>query len=287
VRKGVRRAGWVLGIALVAVIALALTSRRWIPTAARVALGWRGVHVKRIAWEGKDAVKLEDIEIKKPAGEVRIKTITAVSPFAWRKLLARGSNDLTFVTVNGWKIVSKGTERRESKSIAVRIRELQDQLAKLQTNCPRAVILNGIFENNGKEFRFGAVEWKDGMLAGDFTWPALNDPAEFKLTRTNLIVKQIALEIGARFAFDRLGPETRVVGYARWKTNRVDVDLTFPPNENLPRQGFVRSKGLSIPGQWIGLPQVEQLNARASVVITNGEFTLRVGELYSETPPAP
>jgi hypothetical protein len=287
VRKGVRRAAWVLGIALVVAIALAFTSRRWIPTAARVALGWRGVHVKRIAWEGKDFVKLEDIEIKKPSREVRINTITAVSPFAWKKLLAKGSNDLTFVTVNGWKIVFKGSERRESKTIAAQIRNLQDQLEKLQTNCPRAVILNGIFENNGKEFRFGAVEWKDGLLAGDFTWPTLNDPAEFKLTKTNLIVKQIALEIGARLAFERVGPDTRVAGYARWKTNRIDLDLTFPPDENFPRQGMVRTKGLSIPGQWVGLPQAEQLNARASVVITNGQFTLRVGELDSETSPAP
>jgi hypothetical protein len=284
--------GWGFAILCAVVLTLALTWRGWIPLAARWALASRGVHVKSIAWSGKDAVKLENVQIKKPGFEARALTVTMLRPWVWKKALTNlNTNDVpVFLTVDGWKVVTQAAgntdemdKARRSAArpppLALRVRAFRARMADLQAKCPRAQLLNGYFQNDGKEFRFGAVEWRDGKLAGDFTWPGLNEPADFKLTSSQLIVRQLALEVGSKINIEEVGRDVRLNGYARWMTNRVDFDLTFPPDENIPLAGFLRSKGIALPGRLFGAPEIEQVAGTVSLVVSNGVFNLKIGEI--------
>jgi hypothetical protein len=168
---------------------------------------------------------------------------------------------------------------------------LNTGLHQAHKKCPRAVFLNGTLQTAKGEFNFGAVEWKGGELSGDFTWPQLNDPADFRLkivdpAKLQLILRQRALEIGARATTELLADGARLAGYARWKNNRVDFDVTYPQADNMPRNAVVNSKGLAIPGRFLGMPEVESLNARTRLVITNGQVNFVVGAAETAEPSA-
>lgn len=258
------------------------TARLWLPSAARVVLATRGVHVKSLAWEGKDSIKASEIRIDRPAAEIRINTLTTLKPKAWRHAARTKDTNTVFVTINGWKINPKQTSGTSvAPSIATQLKIFQTQLENLQRNCPRAVLLNGFVQHSRGEFRSGAIEWKDGQFEGDFTWPGLNDPADFKLTKTNLIVRQLALEIGSKFSLEQVSANIRVAGYARWKTDRVDLDLTFAEADNFPLNGKIDSKGLTIPGNLIGVPQIEWFSPQFTATITTSRFRLALSERSS------
>ena len=175
------------------------------------------------------------------------------------------------MTVNGWRVILPGTKTKTKADVAHefdcrKIRKVNDQLHWLETQCPHAVILNGTLQTAKGEFNFGVVEWRGGELSGNFTWPQLNDPADFKVkvvdaSKLQLIVKQIALEIGARATAETLKDGARLNGYARWKTNRVDFDATFSFGDNVPLRvrSFERTVHLRRLG---GMPDVETLRAR-------------------------
>jgi hypothetical protein len=273
---------WGLALLLVIAVTLLLTARFWILPAARALMATRGVQVKTLAWEGTNSIKATEIQINRPHAEVRINSLTSFTPKAWKNALAKLKTDTNeppvFLTINGWKIIPKQSPATSSQTIAHQLKSFQAQLEKLQRDCPRAVILNGFIQHQKGEFRSGAIEWKNGLLAGDFTWPGLNDPADFKLTKTNLIVRQLALEIGSRLALQQTNDNMRVVGYVRWKTNRLDLDLTFTPADNLPINSQIRSEGLTLPGNLLGLPQIEQTSPQFTATITNNHVSLRVAE---------
>ena len=276
--RWIRRIAWGLVILLTLFLIALSTARLWLPSAARLVLATRGVHVKFLAWEGKDSIKATDIRIDRPAAEIQISSLTTLKPKAWRQALRKKDPDATYVTINGWKIIPKQNPTTNSPPIAAQLQSLQTQLDKLQQNCPHAILLNGFIQTQAGEFRSGAIEWKDGQLAGDFTWPGLNDPADFKLTKTNLIIRQLALEIGSKLTLQQTNQNMRIAGYARWKTNRIDLDLTFTPTNNLPLQGQINSKGLTLPGNLIGLPQIEQLSPQFTLTYTNSRISLRLSE---------
>jgi len=215
---------------------------------------------------------------------VHAKSVTVLTPPAWKRALRAGDTNQTFLTVNGWRVILPETKAAagDTNSIAQKIRKVNDQLHWLETQCPRALVLNGTLQTAKGEFNFGVVEWNGGELSGNFTWPQLNDPADFKLkivdaSKLQLMVKQIALEIGSRVTAETLKDGARLNGYARWKTNRVDFDTTFPMDGNMPRMAVVDSKGLAIPGRFLGMADVETLNANTHLVITNGQFDFAVG----------
>jgi hypothetical protein len=292
VRKGTwkRRLGWTFAIGCGVLLIVALTWRAWVPAVARIALEARGVSVRKITWHGKDSLKFENVDFKKPGLEAHAVSITALRPWVWNKALKNlNTNDVpVFLTIEGWKILSHPMKNtNEPPPVATRIRAVQARLENFQAKCPRAQLLNGYFQRNGKEFRFGAIDWKDGQLGGDFTWPGLNEPADFKLTKTNLIVKQLGLEIGSKINIENAGDDVRLKGYARWISNRVDFDLTFPPTANVPSNGFLRSKGISLPGRLFGAPGIEQITGTVSMVVTNGQFHVRIGEVAPAQDAAP
>jgi hypothetical protein len=283
VRKGTwkRRFVWAITLSLVCAVILLLTLRLWMLPAARALLATRGVKVKTLAWEGTNSINATEIQINRPAAEVHIDSLTSLTPKSWKRALKSNDTNITFITINGYKIVPEQTTTTATipKPFATQLKSFQTQLENLRRNCPHAILLNGFLRHPKGEFRFGAIEWKDGQLAGDFTWPGLNDPADFKLTKTNLIVRQIALEIGSKFSIQQTNENIRLAGYARWKSNRIDLDLTFGPADNLPLLGHIRSKGLTLPGDLIGLPKIEQLSSQFTATFTNGQVSLRVSEI--------
>jgi hypothetical protein len=279
-----RRVGWAFIALLTVGILLAATWRAWTPAAVRLVLKTRGIQVAKIRWEGTNAWKFEGVEAARNGLVFRAKSITALRVKAWKTALQAGDTNQTYVTVNGWRVILPQQQAitAETSSIAQKMRQINERIHRAQEKCPRAVFLNGTLQTAKGEFNFGAVQWKGGELSGDFTWPQLNDPADFKLKIVNsanlqLIVRQTALEIGARATSEILKDGARLAGYARWKENRVDFDVTYPQGENLPRNAVVHSKGVSIPGRFIGMPEVESLNARMRLVITNGQFNLVAG----------
>jgi hypothetical protein len=280
-----RRLGWAVVVALTLVIVLAATWRSWIPTAVRFGLKTRGVNVARVKWEGTNAWTFESVERAADGLVVRAKTVTMLTPRAWRRALRLGDTNTTYVTVNGWRVILPDHANRSGPAtnfIADKMHRLNAGIRQALTNCPRAVILNGTLQIPKGDFNFGVIDWKSGELSGDFTWPRLNDPADFKLkivdpSKLQLIVKQTALEIGARATAEVVNDGARLAGYARWKTNRVDFDLSFAPGKDIPRFAVIDSKGLAVPGQFIGLPELETLNARMRLAITNGQFDMAVG----------
>ena len=272
-------------------ILLAATWRSWMPTAVRLALKTRGVRVASVRWEGTNAWKFEGVERAQNGLVFRAKSITTLRPKAWKMALRSGDTNQTYVTVNGWRVVLPQQGTKATNTIAERIRGLNEGIHRVQANCPRAVFLNGTLQTAKGEFNFGAVEWKGGEVSGDFTGPQLNDPADFRLkivdhAKLQLIVRQRALEIGARATSEILADGARVAGYARWKSNRVDFDVTYPQASDLPRNAVVNSKGLAIPGRFIGMPEVETLNARAHLAITNGQFNFVLGAAEPAEPAA-
>ncbi|HEY6226315.1 MAG TPA: hypothetical protein VI282_04245 [Verrucomicrobiae bacterium] len=281
-----RRLGWALIVVVTSAILLAATWRSWTPAAVRVALRTRGVKVAKLKWEGTDAWTFEGVERSKNGLVARAKTITTLTPWAWKRALRNGDTNSTYVTVNGWRVIlpeGRGDGgSRSTNSIAQKVKAVNDGVHRALANCPRAVILNGTLQTPKGEFNFGVIDWKGGELSGNFTWPQLNDPADFKMkvidaAKLQLIVKQTGLEIGARATAETLEDGARLAGYARWKTNRVDFDLNFADAEDTPRNAIVDSKGLSIPGRFVGMPDVEALNARMHLVITNGQFDFSMG----------
>lgn len=281
-----RRLGWsVIAIVTVAII-LAATWRAWTPSAVKLALRARGVKVASVKWQGTNSWRFEGVERSRGGFLARAKSITILTPWAWKKALRAGDTNQIYVTVNGWRVIlpqRDGSERKtRTNSIAKQVQQFNEGIRRLQQKCPRALILNGTLQTGKGEFNFGAVEWKNGELGGDFTWPQLNDPADFRLkivdaAKLQLIVKQIALEVGVRATSEVLADGARLSGYARWKTNRVDFDATFAMNDNTPRNVIVKSKGLAIPGRFVGMPDVESLNAQMNLVMTNGQFDFTVG----------
>jgi hypothetical protein len=189
--------------------------------------------------------------------------------------------------VNGWRVIlpeggAGAGKSGATNSIAQKVQALNDGVHRALTNCPRAVVLNGTLQTPKGEFNFGVIDWKGGELSGNFTWPQLNDPADFKLkiidpAKLQLIVKQTGLEIGSRATAETLADGARLAGYARWKANRVDFDLNFANGDDTPRNAIVDSKGLAIPGRFVGMPDVDTLNARMHLVITNGRFDFSMG----------
>jgi hypothetical protein len=281
-----RRAGWAFVVVLTIGILLAATWRSWTPTALRFALKTRGISVTRIKWEGTDSWTFEGVQRSTDELTVRAKTVTMLTPSAWKQALRNGDTNKTYITVNGWRVIlpagKTNSATAATNSIAGKIQRFNDGVRRVQQRCPRALFLNGTIQTAQGEFNFGAVEWKGGELGGDFTWPLLNDPAEFHLkivdaAKLQLIVKQIALEIGGRATAEVNAETARLKGYARWKTNRIDFDATFSREEDTPTQAVIDSKGLAWPGRFIGMPEVEALNARMRLVITNGQFDLAIG----------
>jgi hypothetical protein len=267
-------------------ILLAATWRAWTPNAIRWGLEFRGISVAKVRWDGTNSLEFSGVQYERDGFLARAKTVTVLTPPAWKRALRSGDTNQTYLTVNGWRVIlpqaSGAGNPTGANSIAEKVRTFNDQIHRFESQCPRALILNGTLQTAKGEFNFGVVEWKGGELSGNFTWPQLNDPADFKLkivdaTKLQLIVKQIALEIGSRDTVEVLHDGARLAGYARWKANRVDYDVTFPFSGNVPRFASVDSKGLSIPGDLIGMPDVEALNARGRLVVTNGQFNLAVG----------
>lgn len=254
------------------------------PAAVRLALKTRGIQVASVQWEGTNSWKFEGIERSENGLVLRARSITMLRPKAWKTALRAGDTNQTYITVNGWRVIlpSQGRSAIDTNTIAQKLGRLNEAIRRAQRQCPRAVILNGTLQTAKGEFNFGAIEWKGGELSGDFTWPQLNDPADFRLkivdpAKVQLIVRQRALEIGARATSEILADGARLAGYARWKENRVDFDLTYPQNDNVPRNAVVDSKGVSVPGRLIGIPEAESLNARMRLVITNGQFEFALG----------
>lgn len=279
--------GWALIFVLTVGIVLAATWRAWTPSALRLALRTRGVKVAQIKWEGTNSWRFEGVERVDHGLTVRAKTVTLLTPWAWKRAIRNGDTNVVFVHVNGWRVILTDTGGSEghsetTNSIAKKIHDVNELVHRAQTNCPRAVVLNGTLQTAKGEFNFGAIEWKAGELSGNFTWPMLNDPADFRLkimdaAKLQLIVKQTGLEIGSRMTAESLSDGARLAGYARWKTNRVDFDLTFSATSDTPRSAVVDSKGLSIPGRFLGMADVETLNAQTRLVITNGRFDFSMG----------
>jgi hypothetical protein len=279
-----RRLGWGIIVVLAIGIGLAATWRIWLLEAIRLGVGIRGVDVASVRWRGKDSLEFINVNYARGGLAARAKTVVILTPSAWKRASQRGETNQNYFTVDGWRVIlsrmnggSAGTN-----SVAKQIQKSNETLHRFQKQCPRALIQNGTLQTAKGEFNFGVIEWKEGELSGNFTWPQLNDPADFKLkilddSKAQLIVKQIALEIGAKATVEILSDGARLNGYARWKTNRVDFDVTFPPDGNVPRRALVDSKGLAIPGQFVGLPDIEILNARIQLAITNGQFDLKVG----------
>jgi hypothetical protein len=280
-----RRLGWAVIVVLTVGILLAATWRSWTPTAVRLALKTRGVKVAHVKWEGTNAWTFEGVERARDGLVVRAKTVTTLTPWSWKKALRTCDTNTTYLTVNGWRVIlpqGKGGKSQATNSMAETIRQLNEGIQRAQTNCPHAVILNGTLQIEKGEFNFGVIEWKGGELSGNFTWPQLNDPADFRLkvvdaSKLQLIVKQTGLELGSRATAEALADGARLAGYARWKTNRVDFDLNFVNGSDRPRFAVVDSKGLAIPGRFVGMPDVEALNARMRLVITNGQFDMAIG----------
>ncbi|HUS37707.1 MAG TPA: hypothetical protein VM680_20325 [Verrucomicrobiae bacterium] len=284
------KGGWKrrVGLAFIALltigIVLAATWRAWTPTAVRLVLKTRGIQVANVKWEGTNLWRFESVERAQNGLIFRAKNITTLRPKAWKTALRAGDTNQTYVTVNGWRVIlpQHTTKTADTNTIANKLLALNEGIHRAQEKCPRAVFLNGTLQTARGEFNFGAVEWKGGELSGDFTWPQLNDPADFRLkiadpAKLQLIVRQRALEIGARATSEVLADGARLAGYARWKNNRVDFDVTYPQTNDLPRHARVDSKGLAIPGRFIGMPEVESLNARMRLVITNGHFNFVLG----------
>jgi len=277
--------GWAVVVVLTVGILLAATWRSWVPTAVRLALKTRGVKVVHLKWEGTNAWTFEGVERAKDGLVVRAKTVTMLTPRAWKRALRSGDTNATYLTVNGWRVILPSGRRggvHGTNSMAETIHQLNEGIHRAQSKCPRAVILNGTLQTEKGEFNFGVVEWKGGELSGNFTWPQLNDPADFRLkmvdaSKLQLIVKQTGLEIGSRTTAEVLADGARLAGYARWKTNRVDFDVNYATGNGTPRFAVVDSKGLAIPGRFVGMPDVEALNARMRLVITNGQFDMAIG----------
>jgi hypothetical protein len=279
-----RRLGWGFVVVLAIGVLLATTWRIWVLQAVRLGAGFRGVEIASVKWRGADSLEFTGINYARGGMVARAKSIVLLTPAAWKRALRSGDTNQIYFTVNGWRVILSGTNgvSPSTNSIAERIQKVNETVHRFQQQCPHALILNGTLQTAKGEFNFGAVEWKDGELAGNFTWPQLNDPADFKLkivdpSKLQLIVKQIALEIGARATAETLADGARLAGYARWKTNRVDFDVTLANGDNTPRHAVVNSKGLAIPGRFVGMPDVETLNARMHLVITNGQFDFALG----------
>jgi hypothetical protein len=275
--------GWAVIVVLTVGILMAATWQSWTPTAVRLALKTRGVKVAHVKWEGTNAWTFESVERAQDGMLVRAKTVTMLTPRAWKRAVRSGDTNTVYVTVNGWRVIlPKGGKSRATNSMAETIRKLNEGIHRAQTNCPRAVVLNGTLQTEKGEFNFGVIEWKGGELSGNFTWPQLNDPADFRLkvvdaSKLQLIVKQTGLEIGSRMTTEVLADGARLAGYARWKTNRVDFDVNYATGNDTPRFAVVDSKGLAIPGRFVGMPDAEALNARMRLVITNGQFDMAIG----------
>jgi hypothetical protein len=279
-----RKLGWGLVAVLAIAIALAATWRIWLLQAIRLGAGFRGVEVAGVRWQGKDSLELVGVNYTSGGFTARAKKIAFLTPPAWKRALRNADTNQTYFTVDGWRVILSPTNAASpsTNSVAERIQKLNATVHRFQKQCPRALIQNGTLQTAKGEFNFGVVEWKNGELSGNFTWPQLNDPADFKLkilddSKLQLIVRQIALEIGARATIERLTDGARVAGYARWKTNRVDFDTTFALGENTPRNAVIDSKGLTIPGELLGMADVEALNARMHLVVTNGHFDFAFG----------
>jgi hypothetical protein len=267
-------------------ILLAATWRLWTPAALRLALKTRGVKVASVKWEGTNSWRFEGVERAKNGFVARAKTVTVLTPWAWKRALRSGDTNTIYLQVNGWRVIlpeGDGPGRdAAANSIAQKVRLVNDGIHRALTNCPRAVILNGTLQTAKGEFNFGVIDWTGGELSGNFTWPQLNDPADFKLkivdaAKLQLIVKQTGLEIGSRATAETLADGARLAGYARWKTNRVDFNLSFANGNDTPRDAVVDSQGLALPGRFVGMPDVESLNARLHLVITNGQFDFSMG----------
>jgi hypothetical protein len=279
--------GWAVVVVITIGISIAATWRVWLPAAVRVALKARGIQVERVRWEGTNSWTFEGVERAEGGLVVRAKTITMLRPKAWQAAVQQGDTNQVYVRVNGWRVIlpagrTNATAGTNATLIAEKVQQIDDGLRQAQSECPRAVFLNGTLQTAKGDFNFAAVEWKGGELSGDFTWPRLNDPADFRLRimetgKLQLIVRQRALEIGVRATSEVLDDGARLAGYVRWKTNRVDFDATYPFTANVPRHAVVDSKGLSVPGLLVGLPEAESLNARMRLVITNGQFDFALG----------
>lgn len=286
--------GWGLVVVLTIGIVLALTWRAWSPAVVRLALKTRGVHVGAVKWDAKAWI-FENVETSRDGYVIRAKSVNMLRGKAWKAALQQGDTNQVYVTVNGWRVIVPqqpgGTVRPGTNTIAEKLRQLNEAAHRAQQRCPRAIFLNGTLQTVRGDFNFGVIDWKGGEVSGDFTWPRLNDPAEFRLkivdaAKLQLIVRQRGLEIGSRATSEILSDGARLAGYARWQTNRVDFDLTYPMASDLPRNALVDSKGLAIPGALVGIREAEMLHARMRFVITNGQFTVSVGTPAESGDPA-
>jgi hypothetical protein len=286
VRKGVwkRRLGWAALAVFALFLILALTCRFWFLPAMRLVLATGGVHIEKISSTTNGVWRIEGIAAKRNSLELRAASITTFNPRAWKRALQTdGTNAPIFFRIDRWRLILPQSHTAETNSFVARLRNFEAQAQRLKQKCPRAQFLNGVIVSaGGGEFRSSVIEWKNGELTGDMTWPGLNDPADFhlKLMETNkfqLILKQYALDLASKVTAQMSGDEARLTGYARWKENRANFDLRFGATNNVPIGGFLKSDGLQLPRELVRIPGVEQLNLRGRLVITNGQFDLKIG----------
>ncbi len=262
-----------------------MTWRHWLPTAGRLALRLRGVQAESVTWEGRDALKIGEARWDGGGWRAQAREVTALAPWAWRRALARGGTkeEPVFITVNGWRVARAGERNPEGGMTAGEgVEKVLAGLEALRTKIPRAVLLNGAVGSAQGDHRFGAVLWRDGVLEGDWSWPRLNDPADFKVKleesgRAQVILRQTGLDLGARVTAERVAEGVRLKGFGRWRTNRAEFDVAFGEGGRMPVWGVVESAGFSAPARLLGLKLDEEIGARFRLAITNGQFELRLG----------
>lgn len=268
------------------VVAVLASHPWWMAGLARVFMAREGVHVERWHVEGFREYRLEGISIEIPEGTGKIERLEVLQPVFWLMAVRGGVTEYPVARVDGldWRVTEAGrvedpppADPFPGASTIYALLERWQPL--LEQWVPHLRLRDGRVTSGDLLVEVPAMDWRDGHLALQLSWPAgeLSGELEggligpWKLSfRSGHFPAEFELRIVPIQTADRLRLDWQVEGLPLLASGGVD----FVGLEAFPEaaSGQLRVRGLN--GRDFGLPQLEELSG--SMALTWADARWRI-----------
>jgi translocation and assembly module TamB len=272
-RWGKRIAVGVL-LVMAALVVIALTYSWWLPAAARPIAQRYGISYGKYERLKDGRFALSGIVHTNRHFDLQVAKVEGFLPHVWRSRLGATNNETAFIEVNGWKVVVHETARRDrdgtgkrrvERSIYEEWERVEEYIAKAREWVPKATLLNGAVQQQGKEYTLSVATWNDGVLDASGVWPETAVPFEIKGKLTGEPPYQLSYAMNPLDLRTRLRVvETNGMLNAQlatfYKENRVDVVANFGPEGKLPLTATLKAPEFKLPGDLVKLDRYSEVS---------------------------
>ena len=261
-------------VVVIALTLLALTYTWWLPAAARPIAKRFAISYGKFERLKDGRFAVTDLVRTNRNFDLRIARVEGYLPHIWRSKLGETNAAAAFVEVNGWRVVvherakkdrTGDGRRRKERSVYEEWERAERYIAKARELVPKATLLNGAVQHQGKEYTFSVATWDKGVLDASGVWPETAVPFEIKGKLTGEPPYQLSYAMNPLDLRTRLRVvETNGLLNAQlatfYKENRVDVVANFGREGKLPLTATLRAPEFKLPGDLLKLDRYSEVS---------------------------